>query len=348
MTLSCIAGSTAAPSTCSPSPVTLTPTTNTPFTVTVGGAAGDYNFNVQALGSDTQHVTHQAPVMLHIVSFGMTTPSPASVTVPRGTTSAPVSFQVTAAGSFNQSVTVSCSSGIANATCTLTPGATVNPTSTTPVNMTASVSVPAGTAAGSYPVTLQATTAGAPAPLTTSFTLNVTSNPDFILGPVAFPEINTGSTGSSAPISITAQDGFSGTVTLTCPTTYGAGSCSISPTSVSSFPATATLTINGTSFAAGTYSLVITGVSGSTTHNDSVSFNVGDYSISGTQALSLAPSGQGTASLTLIASTFYGGKINATCDASALSGAMCVLSPANPVSVASCRHGCAHRDHQRS
>ena len=164
--------------------------------------------------------------------------------------------------------------------------------------------------------------------------MNVTSNPDFILGTVAFPEINAGSTGSSAPISITAQDGFSGTVTLTCPTTYGAGSCSISPASVSSFPATATLTINGTNFVAGTYSLGITGTSGSITHTDSVSFNVGDYTISGTQALSLAPGGQGTASLTLTASTFYGGKINATCDASALSGAMCVLSPANPISVA--------------
>jgi len=334
VTLSCIAGSTAAPSTCSASPSTLTPTTNTPFAVTVGGAAGDYNFNVQALGSDSAHVTHQIPVTLHVISFGMTTPSPASVTVARGTTSAPVSFQVTAAGSFNQSVTVSCSSGIASATCALTPGVTVNPTSTTPVNMTASVAVPAGTAAGGYPVTLQATTAGAPAPLTTSFTLNVTANPDFVLGPVAFPEINAGSTGGSAPISITAQDGFSGTVALTCPTTYGAGSCSISPTSVSSFPATATLTINGTSFVAGTYALVITGASGSTTHTDSVSFNVGDYAISGTQTLSLAPGGQGTASLKLTASTFYSGKINATCDASALSGAMCVLSPANPISLA--------------
>ena len=50
-----------------------------------------------------------------------------------------------------------------------------------------------------------------------------------------------------------------GTVTLKCPTTYGAGSCSINPASVSSFPTTATLTINGSSFAAGSYSLSITG-----------------------------------------------------------------------------------------
>jgi hypothetical protein len=336
VTLSCAAGSTAPPSTCSASPSTLTPGNKTPFAVTVGGAAGDYSFNVKGVGSDTKHVTHQVPVTVHVVSFAMTTPSPANVAVARGSTSLPVSFQITAAGSFNQSVTISCNSGIANATCTLTPGNTVTPTSTTPVNMTASLSVPAGTTAGIYPVTLQATTTGAPSTLATSFTMNVTSNPDFVLTePTAFPVVNAGSTGTTGSISIAAQDGFTGTVTLSCPTTYGAGSCSISPTSVSAFPATATLTINGTSFSAGSYSLSVTGTSGAVVHTLAVPFNVGDYSISGTQALSLAPGGQGTASLTLTSSNSYSGKVNVTCDASALSGAMCSLSPTNPLSVAS-------------
>lgn len=335
LTLSCTAGSTAPPSPCTPSPLMMTPATDTPFTITAGGAAGDYSFNVQVVGSDSNQITHQVPVTLHVVSFGLTTPSPTSVTVPRGTTSSPVSFQATAAGSFSQSVAVACSTGIANATCTLTPSNTVSPTASAAVNMTASVSVPEGTAAGGYPVTLQATTAGTSSTPTVSFTLNVTSNPNFILGPVAFPEINAGSTGASAPLSINAQDGFSGTVVLSCPNTYGAGTCSISPNTVSSFPATATLTINGSSFAAGAYSLVITGTSGSITNPDSVSFNVGDYSISGTQALSLAPAAQGKANLKLASLNLYSGNINATCDASALAGAMCVVSPANPVAVAS-------------
>ena len=336
VTLSCVAGSTAAPSTCSLSPSTLTPVSKTPFVVTVGGATGDYNFNVRGVGSDTNHITHSVPVTVHVVSFAMTTPSPSSVTVPRGTTSSPVRFQITAAGSFNQSVTVSCTSGIANSTCTLTPGTTVNPTSTAPVNMTASVAVPAGTPADSYPVTIQATTAGAPSVLTASFTLNVTANPDFILTePTAFPEVNVGSSGTTGSISIAAQDGFNGTVALSCPATYGAGSCSISPASVSSFPATATLTINGTSFSAGTYSLSIAGSSGAVVHTLGVPFNVGDYAISGMQPLSLAPGGQGTESLTLTSSYSYSGKVNATCDASTLSGAMCSLAPVNPISVAS-------------
>ena len=143
--------------------------------------------------------------------------------------------------------------------------------------------------------------------------------------PSAFPEVNAGSTGTGGPISISAQDGFSGTVTLNCPSTFGAGSCSISPATVSSFPTIATLTINGTSFAAGSYSVAITGTSGATTHSLPVAFNVGDYSISGTQALTVSPGGQGTANLTLTSSHFYAGQINATCDASALAGATCTL-----------------------
>jgi hypothetical protein len=336
VTFSCIAGATAPPSTCTPSPSTLIPGVNVPFTVAAGGAAGDYSFNVQAVGSDPNQITHQVPVAMNIVSFGLTSPSPANVTVPRGTTSSPVSFQATAAGSFNQSVAVSCSSGIANAVCSLTPSNTVSPTASAAVNMTASVSVPAATAVGSYPVTVQASTAGTSATQTVIFTLNVTTNPDFVMTePSAFPEVNAGSTGTTGPISIAAQDGFDAGVALSCVTTYRPGSCSVSPSSVSSFPATATLTVYGTSFAVGSYSISVTGTSGLVTHSLSVPFNVGDYSISGTQVLSLAPAGQGKASLQLVSLNGYNGNITSTCDASALAGSMCVLSPANPLALAS-------------
>ena len=184
--------------------------------------------------------------------------------------------------------------GIANANCVLTPGNTVSPTSTTPVLMTAAVSVPAGAAPGVYPVAIQATTSGAPATVTASFSMTVTFNSDFALTEVTtFPEVNAGSTGTSGPIQITAQDGFSGVVTLNCPATFGANSCSVSPAAVSTFPATATLTINASSFAVGSYSLNITGTSGAVTHSVPVAFNVGDYTISGTQALTLSPGSNG-------------------------------------------------------
>ncbi len=336
--LICSAGSTSPPNPCTPSPASFTPSSSgTAFTLTTGSVIGDYNFNVQATGTDPNNTTHMAALTLHVVDLGLTAPAPTTVTEPRGATSPPVSFQVTAQGSFNQSVTLSCSfsPNISGASCAFTPGAVVNPTSASPVSMTATVTVPVGTATGNYSVTLQATTPGAPAPFTTSFTMAVVLNPDFILSePGAFPNVKFGSTGTSGPITIASQDGFSGTVSLSCATTFGLNSCNISPASVSTLPATVNLIINGNSFtSAGSYQLAVTGTSGSTTHSLNVPFNVGNYLISGPMTLSSAPAGQATANLTFSSTNFYAGQVNATCDASALAGAICTLSPANPITI---------------
>src|SRR6202035_607035 len=175
VTLSCTAGSTSPPSPCTP-PSSFTPASaGTAFSLTTGTAIGDYSFNLQAVGSDPGNTTHVAALTLHVVDLAMTTPSPTTVTEPRGAASPAVSFQITAQGSFDQSVTLSCSfsPSTSGASCAFTPGAVVNPTSASPASMTATVTVPAGTAPGNKHVTLQATTSGAPSPLTTSFTMTV-------------------------------------------------------------------------------------------------------------------------------------------------------------------------------
>ncbi len=127
--LGCVTGSKSPPSVCAPSPLSLTPVSKTPFTVSVSGAAGDYIFNLEGIGSDSNHLTHKLPLGLHVIDFGLSVPSPGSLTVPRGTTSAGADFQVTASGSFNQTVAVSCTTTITNALCDLTPGTAVHPTS---------------------------------------------------------------------------------------------------------------------------------------------------------------------------------------------------------------------------
>ncbi|MGA8212059.1 MAG: hypothetical protein WB799_00595 [Candidatus Sulfotelmatobacter sp.] len=337
VTLSCTAGASSPPTPCPPTPPTFTPSsTGNAFSLATGGAIGDYSFNLQAAGSDPNNTTHVFALNLHVVNLGLTTPSPGSVTEPRGATSPPVTFQVTAEGSFNQSVSLTCgfSPSISGAACAFTPGATVNPTSASPANMTATVTVPAGTATGSYTVTLQATTSAAPAPLTTSFTMVVTTNPDFILSePSPFPNVKVGSTGTAGPIAIASQDGFSNAVTLSFGDTFGANSCSISPASVSTFPATVNLIINGTSFNAGTYQIAVQGTSGSKNHSLGVPFYVGDYLITGPLTLSSAPGVQIPAHLTFSSTNFYSGQVNATCDAKALPGAQCSLSPSNPITI---------------
>ncbi len=338
--LSCTAGSTSAPSPCIPTPVSLTPSaTGTPFTLAAGtSTVGNYNFSVQAAGSDPNSTTHSAALTLQVVNYVLSTPAPALVTVPRGTTSPAVSFQVTGQGSFNQSVTLTCSfiPSITGATCGFSPNAVVNPTSASPANMTATVFVPAGTTTGNYTVTLQATTEGAPAPLSSIFTLAVTTNPDFVLSELnPFPNVKAGSTGTSGPITISSQDSFSGTVSLTCVTTFGANSCSVTPATVSSFPVTVTLVINGTSFTTGNYQIAVQGISGSVTNSVSVPFAVGDFSMAGPQTLLAAPGGNVVANLTFASLTSYNGQVNAICNALALSGAQCTLNPLNPITIGS-------------
>ena len=337
LTLSCTAGTTSPPSPCTPTPPSFTPSsTGSAFSLTTGNAIGDYSFNLQAVGSDPRSTIHTAALTLYIVNLGLTTPSPATITEPRGATSPPVSFQLTAQGSFSQTVTLSCgfSPAISGATCAFSPSATVNPTSSLPVSLTATVTVPASTATGNYTVALQAATAGAPTPVTNSFTMTVTTNPNFILSePSPFPNVKEGSTGTSGPITISSQDGFSSAVTLTCANTFGANSCSITPSSVSTFPATANLIINGTSFTSGSYQIAVEGTSGSIANFLPVPFNVGAYLITGPATLSSPPAGQVPAALTFTSTNSYSGEVNATCNASALPAAQCTLSPANPITI---------------
>ncbi len=334
VTLTCAAGATTPPSVCSPSPVTLTPASKTPFSVSTSSPVGDYNFKIQAVGSDSNRITRNALLTLQVVNFGMTAPSPASVTVPRGTASQPVNFEITAAGSFHQSVSVGCSTTIPNAICSLTPGTTVSPISTASVDMTASVNVPSTTTPGNYTVTLQATSEGAPAPLTASFSLRVTSNPHFDLTAPATVQIKAGNTSASGSISITSEDGFAGTVSLSCTSSHPGSSCTLAPSSVSSFPASAALTVQGATFAAGSYTLGITGTSGAVVQPKQVTLNVGDFSISGPQTLWTAPGGEAPATLRLASLYGYSGAIDFTCDLSALAAALCSVSPNSPISLA--------------
>jgi hypothetical protein len=337
--LSCTAGSSSPPSPCTPNPASFTPTSRgSAFSLAVGTSTiADYNFNIQGTGSDSNNTAHVAALTLHVVNLGLTIPSPSTVIEPRGAISPPVSFQVTAQGSFNQSVTLSCgfTPSITGASCAFTPGAVVNPTSSSPVNMTATVTVPVGTATSNYKVTLQAATEGTGA-LTTSFTMTVTINPDFVLSePSPFPNVKVGSSATTGAIAIASQDGFKSTVSLSCLSTFGANSCSISPTSVSTFPATATLIIHGTSFNAGSYQIAVQGLSSSTTHSLAVPFSVGDYQVTGPLTLSSVPGAQVPANLTFTSTNSYSGQVNATCDATALPGAQCTLSPPNPITIGS-------------
>ncbi len=338
--LSCTAGTKSPPSPCTPNPASLTPaSTGTAFSVTTGSAIGDFNFNVQAVGSDPNNTTHVAAVTLSVVSFGLTTPSPITVIAPPGAASPPVSFQATAQGSFNQSVTVSCSfsPSISGAGCTFTPGPVVNPTSAMPVNMTATVTVPPGTTAGNYTVTLQATTAGASAPTPPSFTLAVTAAQDFTVRS-STPSQTVGAGQTSGPYNLTIAptgSAFSGIVTLSCSGIPSGAQCNFAPNPVvpGSNSVSVVLTIaTSAATAGGTYTVMVTGTSGSLSHSASISLTVNTFQLAVSQPFPASADAASQQSAKVSITPNYGGSVTASCDASAFSG-QCSVTPSNPIPI---------------
>jgi len=243
------------PATCAPSPAQVTPTAGgAAFTVTAGGVAGDYNFNAHGVGTDVGTVTHDAVATLHVVDFGLTVPNPNTITATQGGTSNATTFQVTASGAFAQSVILTCSAGLPlGASCNFSPSDTVNPTSGSPVTVTLTVSTTGITPIGNSTVTLQATTAGAPAPKTQSFTLQVIAPvPVVSLSATSLVFLNQAIGTTSPPQPVTLQNIGLGTLNIVNIAASGdfaqTNNCgsSVSPGASCTISVTFTPTVDGT------------------------------------------------------------------------------------------------------
>jgi hypothetical protein len=238
----------AAPVTCTLQPPQIISTA--PYTLTAGGSVGDYSFNAHAVGTDPNAITHDAPMTLHVVDFNLTTPSPNSMSVVQGGTSAASTFQVTAAGSFAGAVSLSCLGGLpAGAACVFSPSSSVNPTSSTPVTVTLTVTAAVGTPAGGpTSVTISAMAAGAPSAKTQTFALTVTAT-----GGTGFTWTDTGSAtvtvraGQSASYAFSAtpvgSTTFSTTVNFECAGLPPLTNCGFSPASIAAGTGTTAVTL---------------------------------------------------------------------------------------------------------
>jgi len=342
--LSCVNALSGAPSPCVPNPVSTTPTSSgVPFVVNAGPAsAADYSFNVQGSGTDPGNTTHDAALTLHVVSYGLTAPSPSGVTVPPGATTLPVNFQLTAQGSFSQSVILSCSFNppIFGATCSFSPSTVVTPTVAGPVSMTTTVTIPSGTIAGNYGVTLQATTGGAPAPVTVSFTATVTGTQDFaVSSSTASQSVTAGQTTSPYNLTIApAPNGtaFAGSVSLSCSGVPAGAQCSFNPNPVvpgSNSVGTAMTIATITTVSPGTYSVVVTGTSGSISRVTTVSLIVAQsFQLAVSQAFASNVDAGTQQSARVSLTPNYSGTVTVSCNASQFAG-RCLVTPGNPVQI---------------
>jgi hypothetical protein len=295
VTLTCTAGSTSPPTTCTP-PAPVTPTTGgAAFAVSTGGSVGTYSFNIHGVGADAAHIAHDAPVVLQVVDFAIGTPSPASVSVVQGNTAQGVVFQVTASGSFNGTVNLSCAGLPTNASCSFSPSAAVQPRSGAPVSVTLLVSTQTSTPTGTKTVTISTSTTGALAAKTQTLSLTVTAPvPDYSL--TFSSSTQTASINSAATFQgkLTAANGYASPVNLSC----GAGApptCTFSPNSVTPTVAGASFTLTTQSNAANSYTFLVNGTgtdAAHIAHSASVTFNSFNFSLSDTPSSQTVVAGQ--------------------------------------------------------
>ena len=231
VSLSCTTGDTSPPQNCSAVPTPLLPIpAGTSFVVNASGGAGDYVFSLHAVGSDPSALILDFSLTLHIVDFSLSPPSPSSVSVIPGNTSAPVSLLVSALGSFAGSVALSCSGLPQGASCQFQPSNTVNPASGNPASVALTVSTSSSTPLGTSQITISASTPGGP-DKTQLLSLTVGAAPDYGLA-IANPSLTTHvNTAAVFNGTLTSINGYASPVNLSC--RAGApSSCVVSPASV--------------------------------------------------------------------------------------------------------------------
>lgn len=262
--LSCTQASPSLPSPCTSSPASPMVSTATPFAITAGSSSvGHYTFSAQ--GTDGTNTHTASGLSFDVVDFGIAAPASAvTVFSPTSGTanSSSTTVSLTGAGAFNGSVALSCSSGIpAGASCGFTPAGPYMPTAPNPVSVTITITVPAGTTAQDYNVTLSAmsSTGAGPVTKTQLLTLHVVQFNAAAFSPTSVA-IGPGNVSNSATSQLTASANFSGTVTLACTAGLPAGgACNLMPNPVSTFPSSTSLTASvPPDTAAGTYNLTIT------------------------------------------------------------------------------------------
>jgi hypothetical protein len=302
----------ALPEVCSGETVTPTPI-GAPFTVTARhNSVADFSFNIKGTGTDPDALAHSAAATLRVVDFGLGfapgTQTPVSLTVNSGSNTDTLDMVVEAKGSFKGVISLSCSGLPSGANCHFLPSPAINFTSagSTAVSMFISTveTTPNTTA---LPLTISATTAGAPAAKTLTLLLTVKNEPDYSVQVApATLSAHPGDAALIARLTLTAVHNYAGTVLVSCGTSTLADlGCTLSSgtvylTNVATGSVTLTLTVPQTA-TAGTHTLTVNthDQSGSPAHAAYISLTVvSGFVLSASQATVTVQQG-GTATYSL-------------------------------------------------
>jgi subtilisin family serine protease len=270
VTISC-AGS--APPSCNSETVAAV-TGGTPFEIQASSAAiGTYTFQLSAQSDDAPHNSHQQPVTLNVVDYAISAPAPQTLTIPDGG-SGTVSFSLSASGSFNTAVTLSCEGLPIGSSCAFSPSKLVNLAAGASVPVSSTVTVPPKTTLAGYSVQIIASAGGVTETRRQPLALMVQANPDFLFSSQQPALESIGGTPAYGNIGLGAVDGFSGSVALTCLVAPAGPACKLSLGSVASFPATIALEIDPNGAPLGPYQVTLNASDSVKSHSVTIPYTV--------------------------------------------------------------------------
>src|SRR5882762_9629085 len=294
-------------------PASVTGSGSSTMTVTTSTStlAGTYTITITGTSGS---VTHSTTVGLTVnaaaqPNFSLSA-SPSSVTIVQGTSGAST-VTISPTNGFNSSVSLSTSVLPNGVTGSFNPGST---TSTSTLTLTASSTA----TTGSVTVTITGTSGSLSHTTTVSLTVNAAAQPNYSLSASPSSVTITQGTSGASTITVTPQNGFTGSVSLATSVLPSGVTASFNPSSTTS---TSMLTLTASSSATtGSVTVTITGTSGGLTHTTTVSLTVNaaaqpNYSLSaspsnvtitqgtsGTSTIRVTPQNGFTGSVSLSAS----------------------------------------------
>jgi len=280
----------------SPTSINIAPGSPSTSTLTVSASSsvppGLYSIVVSGASGPTHTVTIWLFVARPTPDFTISS-NPTSQTVTAGG-SASYILTLTSMDSFSGTITLSASSqsglvsSINPAIISLTPAASAIS------NLT--ITTTSSTAPAAYTIVVTANSSFLVHTTTLAIVVNGPTDFALVINPVSLTILANSS--GNATVSLNNYNGFSGTVNLSTSMSPSTGlSCKFSRPSIAGSQ-TSTLSCNGT---AGSYSVTVTGTSGSLSHSTSVTFTVQDFSIAANPTnIGFASGGNGNTTITII------------------------------------------------
>jgi subtilase family serine protease len=198
--------------------------------------------------------------------------NPAGTSVTAGQTSSPITLTVTGTSGFTSPITLSCPGAPTGVTCNFSQNP-VTP-STTPVNLTVTLSTPTTMAPGTQNITVSG--AGGGATVTSTIALTI-AEPFSLSSSPTSTSVSAGQASSPITLTVTGTNGFTSPITLSCSTAPAGVTCNFSqnPVTPSTTPVNLTVTLSTLpNMATGSQSVTVSAVGGGVTLTSTVAVNV--------------------------------------------------------------------------